>query len=1073
MRETVRFKAVVALALLLFFFGATAQAQPAFQVADLNTTQSGGIDAELSPIQFFPHSFASMEESVFFPASDGIHGIELWRTDGTEAGTRLFADVCPGSCSSLPRSPVVAGESIFFVADDGLHGPEIWKSDGTTAGTVLVKDLIPHNNNFATTIHSLTEFDGLLLFSLSSFYPTRRQELWRSDGTAAGTFLLVELDPVESSGHPAPLVRSGGKLFFAARNLAQGRELWTTDGTVAGTVLLKDTAPIDTREAAATGGRVLFTAYGPEGSELWASDGTPAGTVLLKDINPGAESSSPNWLTVLGEEVFILADDGAGRKLWRSDGTAAGTQPVKPVPSNSGWMTAAGDRLYFFNSCELWTSDGTAAGTVSVKTIQPSSGCLDAPYPLAKGGAELLFTANDGIHGRELWKSDGSPAGTSLVVDLNPGIASSVFEFAPAIFAGGRWYFQRIEGIGLLQLWTTDGTAAGTRRLEINHQPSGLHVNTRGELEGPRAFFDLNGTLLFPGSDNATAADLWRSDGTAAGTSLVKALHNFLSPPGEFTRAGDSVFFRSDAGSVDEKLWKADGTPEGTLLVSSFGHFYNTGYYGPTDLTALGDDLLFLAWTSDFQVDFMKSDGTPEGTQLVSDLNYVYSPSSIVSLGDVVLVQAGYPEAEIWRSDGTETGTVRLSNVPAVNGILAERSGVRDGVLLFAGAASDTGEELWRSDGTEAGTFLLAETVPGPGSKPLGPFAVAGPTLFFAAAGGEIWKNDAAGTSLVRTLPGDPVVGIRSLSPLGAKVYFSYDDGEHGRELWVSDGTEAGTRMVEDILPGPGSSHPRQLHAEGNILLFSATDGVHGVEPWRSDGTVLGTRMLQDIAPDALPSSPVEFTASGPNVYFAANDGTTGFELWALPRPALLATFADVAIGHWAWPFVEALVASGLTAGCGADNYCPALPVTRAEAAVFLVRAAHGSAFVPPPATGTVFQDVPAGHWAASWIEQLAADGVTSGCGGGNFCPSGPLTRAEAAVLLLKARYGSGFVPPPATGTVFDDVPAGYWAAPWIERLAADGVTGGCGDGNYCPARTTTRAEMAAFVVKTFGLPLP
>jgi len=210
-------------------------------------------------------------------------------------------------------------------------------------------------------------------------------------------------------------------------------------------------------------------------------------------------------------------------------------------------------------------------------------------------------------------------------------------------------------------------------------------------------------------------------------------------------------------------------------------------------------------------------------------------------------------------------------------------------VLLFAGSASGTGEELWQSDGTVAGTHLVAEIVPGAGSKRLGPFATTGPVVFFAAGGGELWKNDAGGTSLVRALPGNPTVGIRSLTALGGKVYFTYDDGTHGRELWVSDGTPDGTRLFADIQPGAGSSNPRHLHAEGNILLFAASDGVHGVEPWRTDGTAPGTRMIQDIAPGILPSSPVEFTASGTKIYFVANDGTTGFELWALPRAALRA----------------------------------------------------------------------------------------------------------------------------------------------------------------------------------------
>jgi hypothetical protein len=168
---------------------------------------------------------------------------------------------------------------------------------------------------------------------------------------------------------------------------------------------------------------------------------------------------------------------------------------------------------------------------------------------------------------------------------------------------------------------------------------------------------------------------------------------------------------------------------------------------------------------------------------------------------------------------------------------------------------------------------------------------------------------------------------------------------------------------------------------------------------------------------------------------------------------------------------VEALADAGLTTGCGGGNYCPEREVSRAEMAVFLLRATRGSAFTPAPATGTRFGDVPAGHWAAAWIEQLAADGITLGCGGGNFCPETPLTRAELAVFLLRARFGSSFLPPAGTGTVFTDVPTGYWARDWIEHLAVLQITLGCGNGNFCPERPVTRAEMAPFLVRAFELP--
>jgi hypothetical protein len=142
----------------------------------------------------------------------------------------------------------------------------------------------------------------------------------------------------------------------------------------------------------------------------------------------------------------------------------------------------------------------------------------------------------------------------------------------------------------------------------------------------------------------------------------------------------------------------------------------------------------------------------------------------------------------------------------------------------------------------------------------------------------------------------------------------------------------------------------------------------------------------------------------------------------------------------------------------------------RASIAVFLLRGKNGGAYAPPPATGTVFGDVAAGSAAADFIEELANEGVTAGCGGGNYCPAAPLTRASMAVLLLKTEHGSAYAPPPATGMVFADVPVDAFAADWIEQLAAEGVTAGCGGGNFCPDATVSRAQAAALVVRAFGL---
>jgi len=183
--------------------------------------------------------------------------------------------------------------------------------------------------------------------------------------------------------------------------------------------------------------------------------------------------------------------------------------------------------------------------------------------------------------------------------------------------------------------------------------------------------------------------------------------------------------------------------------------------------------------------------------------------------------------------------------------------------------------------------------------------------------------------------------------------------------------------------------------------------------------------------------------------------------------------FADVPLDYWANTFIERLYNAGITGGCSISPmmYCPEVYVTRAQMAVFLLRGEHGSAYTPPVATGTLFGDVPAGYWAGAWIEQLSAEGITGGCGNGNYCPEAVVTRDQMAVFLLRAKHGSSYVPPTATGSMFGDVPLGYWADKWIEQLATEGITGGCGNGYYCPTAPVSRAQMAVFLVRTFNLP--
>jgi len=179
--------------------------------------------------------------------------------------------------------------------------------------------------------------------------------------------------------------------------------------------------------------------------------------------------------------------------------------------------------------------------------------------------------------------------------------------------------------------------------------------------------------------------------------------------------------------------------------------------------------------------------------------------------------------------------------------------------------------------------------------------------------------------------------------------------------------------------------------------------------------------------------------------------------------------FDDVLACHWAVTFIEKLAESGITAGCGNGSYCPSNPVTRAQMAVFLERGMRGSGYNPGSGVGNIFQDVPASYWAGGWIELLYGDGITTGCGPNIYCPENAVTREQMAVFLLRAKHGQDYAPPTPTG-VFNDVVLNHWSAGWIEQLAAEGITSGCGNNNYCPKDAVTRDQMAVFLVRTFGL---
>jgi streptogramin lyase len=377
------------------------------------------------------------------------------------------------------------------------------------------------------------------------------------------------------------------------------------------------------------------------------------------------------------------------------------------------------------------------------------------------------------------------------------------------------------------------------------------------------------------------------------------------------------------------------------------------------------------------------------------------------------------------------------------------------------------------------------------------PILTAGTGPFGIAAGpdGNLWFTEETDNNIGRIT----TTGIINEFPIPnhGELHRGITAGPDGNVWWC----ERGNNKIGRVAPGPLAAQGLVVDSAGNGV-FESGETVPVAPSWKNNGS----------SPLAVSGAASNFTGPvGPT--YTITDATADYGtlaggatadcatatadcyslgLSAASRPVdhwdatfdetlsdttpkrwtlhIGESFTDVPTSDMFYRFIETVLHTGVTAGCGAGIYCPTNPVTRAQMAVFILKAEHDASYLPPSCTG-VFSDVACpGAFAVDWIEQLADEGITGGCGGGNYCPNNPVTRAQMAVFLLKGEHGSAYVPPACTGVFLDVACPGAFAVDWIERLAAEGITGGCGGGNYCPNNSVTRGQMAVFLTKTFGL---
>jgi ELWxxDGT repeat protein len=633
---------------------------------------------------------------LFFEGFTSATGSELWVSDGSDAGTRMVTEIYPGTkgglesiYSGLGLTPFRGG--VLFPANDGIHGRELWFSDGTASGTRLLRDFIPGPLGvWDTSYADITTLGNRAYFSASD--ADHGREVFVTDGTESGTVLFADITPGPQSSDLYDFTATGGKLYFlGGGNFLVRPWLWVSDGTVSGTHVVSEAFGVLNPLNGASilwpvNGKVYFAGMTPlTGSEPWVSDGTEAGSRMIANLVPDlAPSSQPFMLTAAGNLLFFYATEGllsptsniAESSLWRTDGSAAGTFKLLETGQGPGALTSAGGPLVFFpsqvNSQTLMMSDGTVAGTKPADDFMRRFGQWKFSTLFPFGETLFAFVVDLGFYDGSLWKTTATVDGTALQLGArNP---SGMIDWAGHY----AFYAEGPRGFYSFGLWVTDGTRAGTYAIVPD---LGDTINER-----PSPLVNANGTLFFLKELRDGKPTLWKSDGTADGTTPVK---EFAS--GQFRQikaAGQNVFFVAEGS-----LWVTDGTAAGTTDLAKVTFSFS---YENDDLRPTGNRIAYVNNPSSNTFELWGSDGTKAGTRLLMSLGQNYTELATV---DGLIYFAGTDDAhgtEIWTTDGTVQGTKLLFDMNPGPASSNPSQFTKVGNLLYFTAYTDsTGSELW------------------------------------------------------------------------------------------------------------------------------------------------------------------------------------------------------------------------------------------------------------------------------------------------------------------------------------------------------------------------------------------
>ncbi|RAV99210.1 ELWxxDGT repeat protein [Pseudochryseolinea flava] len=771
---------------------------------------------------FFNPVYVEMNGILYFKGRTVSTGIEIWRTDGTVAGTYVLKDVKPGSASADPQNLTVVGNKLFFSAPSGNNkGIELWVSDGTQTGTTMVYDINPGSNSSDPA--NMVGVDGICYFTAKN--PTYGKELWRSDGTAAGTWMVKDIRP-GSAGTIDKLRAVNNLVMFEAHDGVHGKEIWKSDGTEAGTQMVKDIypgsngsspEPYVTTEVFSYGGIYYFiSSY--VSNRLWRSDGTEAGTYPITSPMQGADYSFMYMnFTVFNDEVYFMAqDDWLYTQLWKTGGTLANTVKLDNrfgyfTYGNSARLAACGQNLMMISQeVELPTGvmsptkirigDGTPGGTTDVFTLPAPSVGSSPQYFIALDNA-TLFAGQEGgdflFH--NLYRTDGTSSGTSEVKKFKHVHTMQRLDNQRVVLTA-----QLVEGGSAL--YVSDGTTSGTQNITPAGAPP-LRI---------RSSANANGWVFFHGANysSGTSNGLYKTNGTSAGTVLLKSFEGDGFGAFEMAAYGDKLLFSAPENppAYQQELWISDGTAAGTSILANINP---AGGSSPHLFTPVNGNMIFTAWDG-AGYELYITDGTTAGTSKLKDFSPAKNEIQELTAFDnkaLFTVSNDADGRSLWVTDGTAAGTLLVKDFAA--GFeqidIVEQVGIDMMVLVTIGGQT----ALWKTNGTTAGTILVKQFDVQFTHIYKATSEVINGVLYFArqAEGGGLWRTDGTDCGTFQIESSLPI-SVQDIGSVGATVLFN---GNINEQSYISEfGPELYRYDVEGIAPCEAVARAAQFNDEMN-----------------------------------------------------------------------------------------------------------------------------------------------------------------------------------------------------------------------------------------------------------------